>query len=495
MRDGGADARVVRYHVILQLFELTLQWLTATNRSRSNVSRYGIECAPPLVLVDFGCVIILGSGGPGRRGGLIGSRVHQPDKSAGGVAAAMPFSSAERATIREQLERVLASPLFRNSKRYTSLLRFSVEKRLEGTFDCLKERSMGIEVFGREPDYNTTNDPVVRTSAVEVRKRLAEYYQQPGHEHEMRIELPAGCYVPEFRMPETVAAMETVAPIVEPAREAVAPAPLRANESRANQMPARARIVIAVAGICTLIALVWWKPWQPAEALDQFWHPLWESSAPVLFSVTGLPGPPLASGQPVPASASAGVSDLLRSGRDAVPLPDVTALVNVASLLKSKGKAYRIRMARDIQFQDLRAGPVVLIGPVPRGQQWLGAGWRFNIARNQEVTETWISDRDHPQARDWLVHINAATDATADEYALVTRVSNDTIGQTVVVIAGLTTYATTAAGELLCDARQMQRLAQMAPKGWERKNIQLVISAKRVGTSAGKPRIAAINAW
>ena len=413
-----------------------------------------------------------------RRGGLIGSRVHQPDKFAGEVVAATPFSSAERAAIREQLERVLASSLFRNSKRYTSLLRFSVEQRLEGSFDCLKERSIGIKVFGREPDYNTTNDPVVRTSAVEIRKRLAEYYQQPGHEQELRIDLPAGCYVPEFRLPEPAASVETFAPVVEPAK--VAPAPART----------RLRIAAVLAGVCALTALLWWRPWQPAEALDQFWRPLWDTPAPVLFSVTGLPGQP-----PAAAGAAEGVSDLLSSCRDAVPLPDVTALVNIASLLKSKGKAYRIRMARDIQFQDLRAGPAVLIGPVPRWQQLLGAGWRFNILRNQEITETWISDRDHPAARNWLVHINAAADATTDEYALVTRLWNDTIGQTTVVVAGLTTYATTAAGELLSDSRQLQQLAQTAPKGWERRNIQLVIAAKRVGTSAGKPRIAAVYAW
>src|SRR5215469_15914593 len=148
----------------------------------------------------------------------MGSRVYQPDKSAGGPVSAMRY--AEREAIREQTERVLASPLFRNSKRYTSLLRFSVEQRLEGNLDCLKERSIGIEVFGREPDYNTTNDPVVRTSAVEVRKRLAEYYQQPGHEREIRIELPAGCYVPEFKTPKPQARLleEEAAPRTPPTR-------------------------------------------------------------------------------------------------------------------------------------------------------------------------------------------------------------------------------------------------------------------------------------
>jgi len=176
-------------------------------------------------------------------------------------------------------------------------------------------------------------------------------------------------------------------------------------------------------------------------------------------------------------------------------LPDVTALVDIASYLKSKGKTWRIRMSRDIQFPDFRGGPVVVIGPVTRSQVLLGAGWRFNITRDEPVTATWISDRAHPQSRNWLVRPNAPANSTADVYALVTRTWNDTIGQVVVLIAGLSTYATTAAGELLSDRREMQQLAALAPRGWERKNIQLVVAAKRVGASAGTPRVVAVHTW
>ena len=435
-----------------------------------------------------GCVIILNNWRQCRRGGLIGSRIHQPDKFAGAVTATLPNTSAEREAIREQLQRILACPLFRNSKRYTNLLRYSVEQRLDGSLDCLKERSIGVEVFGRHPDYNTTSDPVVRTSAVEVRKRLAEYYQQPGHGDELRIELPAGCYIPEFRAPEAGAATA----------ELLEQAPTHVQNRATAELPAARPNVrkpaAAVAALVLLMAGLLWKPWQAPDALDQFWRPVWQASSPVLFSVTGLPGATSITANPG-ASNGEGVGDLLRSGRDAVPLPDVTALVNIASYLRSKGKMYRIRMSRDIEFQDLRSGPVVVIGPVTRRQELLGAGLRFNVERDEARTETWISDRDHPQSRNWLVQVNAPANTTADVYALVTRAWNDTTGQVTVLIAGLSTYATTAAGEFLSDARQMQQLAALAPRGWERKNIQLVISAKRVGTSAGKPRVVAVYAW
>src|ERR1039457_3376348 len=105
-----------------------------------------------------------------------------------------------REEVRAQLGRLLASPLFNHSKHYPSLLRYVVNETLEGRVGQLKERGLGVEVFGRDPDYDTNADPVVRTSACEVRKRIAQYYHEPGHEAEIRIDLPSGSYIAEFHL-------------------------------------------------------------------------------------------------------------------------------------------------------------------------------------------------------------------------------------------------------------------------------------------------------
>src|SRR5438477_9899955 len=110
-----------------------------------------------------------------------------------------PTGEGDPVEIRNQLDRILAHPRFRNSKRYPALLRYVVETALEGRADSLKERTIGIEVFGREPDYDTNLDHTVRTSAGEVRKRLAQYYVESDRDQEIRIDLPAGSYVPQFR--------------------------------------------------------------------------------------------------------------------------------------------------------------------------------------------------------------------------------------------------------------------------------------------------------
>ena len=120
----------------------------------------------------------------------------KPDKDA---AWAEPTPHA--VIVREQLRRLVDHPLFMNSKRYPVLLTYIVEQTLLGNASELKERTIGVEAFGREPVYDVNIDPVVRTAAAEVRKRLSQYYYNPDHTGELVIELPIGSYVPTFREP------------------------------------------------------------------------------------------------------------------------------------------------------------------------------------------------------------------------------------------------------------------------------------------------------
>ena len=100
-----------------------------------------------------------------------------------------------RPEIHAQVDRILQSPPFRTSRQCQDLFRYVVEHSLNGSDDSLRERVIGVEVFGRAPDYDTGEDPVVRLRAADVRKRLAQYYQaqhnEPGH---WKIEIPTGSY-------------------------------------------------------------------------------------------------------------------------------------------------------------------------------------------------------------------------------------------------------------------------------------------------------------
>src|SRR5215471_2253613 len=121
-----------------------------------------------------------------------------------------------RSLFAEHLEQILASAAFRNSKRYAAVLRYVVERALEGNPDGLKERTIGVDVFGRPADYDTASDHAVRSAMAEVRKRLAQYYQD-GEHSDLRIEIQPGSYIPQFRLADSPTAL------VVPEPEAVEP--------------------------------------------------------------------------------------------------------------------------------------------------------------------------------------------------------------------------------------------------------------------------------
>lgn len=102
------------------------------------------------------------------------------------------------AAVREHLKEVIVSPAFAGSKRAQDFLQLIIEHALAGRYDDLRERMIGAEMFGRPIDYDTANDAVVRVKATEVRKKLAQYYLGRGTKPAVRIEIPAGSYVPKF---------------------------------------------------------------------------------------------------------------------------------------------------------------------------------------------------------------------------------------------------------------------------------------------------------
>src|SRR5437879_6798464 len=119
--------------------------------------------------------------------------------------------------VRDHLKEVVSSRAFAGSKRAQDFLQLIVEHALAGRFDSLRERMIGAEMFGRPIDYDTANDAVVRVKATEVRRKLAQYYQESGKKPAVRIELPIGSYVPKFQW-------ESLATSAQPSAETDLPA-------------------------------------------------------------------------------------------------------------------------------------------------------------------------------------------------------------------------------------------------------------------------------
>lgn len=101
--------------------------------------------------------------------------------------------------VREQLARMLRHPDFLASPRTSAFLKHIAERTLAGRSDEIKESTIGVEVFGRPPGYDAKADSIVRSEARRLREKLAHYYAGEGAGDTLRIEVPKGTYVPEFR--------------------------------------------------------------------------------------------------------------------------------------------------------------------------------------------------------------------------------------------------------------------------------------------------------
>jgi hypothetical protein len=112
-----------------------------------------------------------------------------------------PLDENARHVILAELDLILKSRWFKSSNRSKQFLSYVVRNSMEGHAENLKERTIGIEVFERDPDYATGENPVVRISAGEVRRRLEQYYHDTTSSRPVHIEIPRGSYIPEFRWP------------------------------------------------------------------------------------------------------------------------------------------------------------------------------------------------------------------------------------------------------------------------------------------------------
>ena len=100
--------------------------------------------------------------------------------------------------VRQELERVLASPDFVASDRLKEFLRFVVEEALAGRGDRLHAYPIALEVLGRDASFDPQTDPVVRMEAGRLRRRLERYYFGAGQSDPVRIDIPKGGYAPTF---------------------------------------------------------------------------------------------------------------------------------------------------------------------------------------------------------------------------------------------------------------------------------------------------------
>lgn len=403
------------------------------------------------------------------------------------VRRSAPASAEERQLVLEELNAILASYHFRGSKRYPALLKFIVDAALDNRLSDLKERILGVEVFGRDPGYDTNADPVVRISAGEVRKRIAQYYHENGHPSRIQIELPLGSYAPEFRL-------HAAEPVT------IEPQP-REQEPRASEHGVRSSMAHSLAkafalglilGAGLLSAVIYYyshrsiTPTNTPAAFNELWAPMLNTTRPVLMVVRTAP-----QGKTPDGPESTDFAEHMHY----VSVSIAIALAQLASVLKEHGRSYEVKEAPQTNLTDIHSRPVVLIGAMDN--DWtmrLTAPLRFHFAFFPDGTES-IEDSADPRQKSW--HFNRLqpfSSVTAD-YAIVARFRDSITEGPVMIIAGLGPYGTEAAGEFVQSPEYLAQLSKTLPPGWKNKNVELVLRTDVIGDSAAPPVLLAAYAW
>lgn len=424
-------------------------------------------------------------------------------------AAPLEIPSGE---IEQQLTRILDSHHFRHSHRYPVLLKYLVEQTLIGRSSELKERLLGIEVFHRAPDYDTNADPVVRVTAAEVRKRIAQYYLEPAHTNEIRIDIPTGSYIPYFSRhhPQSPPAVAEVLDDLHPKDSVpsdahkvpqepvtvVAEHRSRAGSIRWLQVAIAAVIgaLLAYAGARASTTVDSWRE----HALRDFWAPLSGGDTPVFVVIgdhtIGSTGNALRASQGAAINPAEDVLQLMNE-HEQVTVSDVTSLFNITEYMIRHDKRYTATGAGKASFDDLRKGPVLLFAGLDnRWTMRLTERLRFRFVDSPDDAIGTIEDTQNP-SHHWQVDFNMPYSKLPNDYAIVARYFDTLIEQPVIIVAGVGATGTVTASEFVTSERAIEDINRLAPKGWKKGNVELVLQTNVIDGHPGPPHIVASHFW
>jgi hypothetical protein len=414
--------------------------------------------------------------------------------------------------IKRQLASILASPVFHGSKRCQQFLEYVCERALQGDSGALKERTIAVEVFGRQPHIDLGEDTIVRVGAREVRKRLAQYYVTPeGVAAEIRIDLPSGSYAPDFRYPTAPLEKEASPALEKPAATSLAEAAPRRPRSR------RLWLIGAFAVVCVAAAAIWRlaAPNPTAGAFQRFWEPVFRSADPLLIAIahpivyhpsthalrlSEQNQPP----QDIPFQRPIQVPPKELNGNDLIPVfnqyvgyGDTVAANEVTAMLARNSRAVRLRMASGIEFADLRKAHTLLIGAVTnRWTMELQQAWRYRLNWTPGARAFIVDTQANPAGKEGQWSVVAKDDGSApDDYILICRVHSTYTGGLIMVAAGLKQFGTEAGGRLLADPEQLGVILRKLPVGWENRNLQLILHARVIGNTPALPDVVASAVW
>jgi len=383
---------------------------------------------------------------------------------------ATPVSESE---VREQLDRILSSDVFRRSGRVKQFLEYICELTLAGDEGKINEFLIGTEVFGRGGDYSPAEDSIVRRQARALRQKLDDYYAGPGSADALRIDVPKGGYVPVFRR-------ESLAPEVEE-KEAPEPAVATPPSPPSGLRRLRLALIVAVGAAAFLAGLAIPRgsqreaepgPTVEDGALAELWAPsLSVDSVVICFS---NPLNALVKHYPHQISEDAGAYPLNGSGLAAelrayfgleggrlYAWPDITAAkmgeamgaVPLASRFGRFGVPVRATQSRFLSWEDFRRENLIVLGHNEQNR-WVDPlleDYPLQMRATTPNHKRQIVNTDAASGETEVYELEVPEDAPDIEYALVSMLPGIDERRRLLLVGGLNTQVGQAALELLTE--------------------------------------------
>jgi hypothetical protein len=395
------------------------------------------------------------------------------------------LSSGER---RELVRRILDSEQFRRSPAMRAFLSHITENQILGRIDKLKEQYIGSKVLGRRPDYNPSDDNIVRVRAHELRTRLEKYFSTEGADEPILITIPKGGYAPEFIIRhETPIEPPSRAPQAEPVVTApaqVAESPPAATEERKPLHRAwlflGALLLVVAAVACTnLFDNRQTKRLEPAGALQDFWGPIFghgDKQLKIVYADTSfalwqdLNGRDLDLGDYLNRKyLDVKGNELFNVVMRRVTTPsDMLLAVNLTMLTARFGGSAEPEFARDVDSKFFHQGNVLLIGS-RRSNPWVSIfepSMDFVLAKDDQTHAPVFRNRAARPGEAPSYAIPAMFDTqkieekTYTSYGVIALLRACGKQGNTIIVEGLNSQATQAAGDFITDPQRLDLLLQ-----------------------------------
>lgn len=439
------------------------------------------------------------------------------------------------AALRAHVQEILEGEAFKGSHRSGQFLTYIVDRAINGHYELLKERMIGIELFGRPPTYDTSEDAIVRVTASDVRKRLLQHYGKYGTASEFRITLPLGSYVPEIiheprsKTVRPAAGMEQPEPaegsaasprqpvsqfLTSPATEVTGSQAGPADPQAAVDHTRSRRWLYFAAVVVILNLALWgalWKhssrvgaaaappavaPWSMFFSSPHATHLI--TSDPDIFSIQILTHKLItvsdyANRHFLPDDNTVSpetkmICEQILSG-DKASNVDAQIAAEVAEVARTYSRAIEVQGARSLEFSSLKTNDNFIFLGSPSSDPW------FSVFQDQldfqfvsaPVPGGGLIRNVRPRANEQPTYVPTARGGgTGESFAVVAVVGNpDQTGQ-VLLLAGLNREGTQAAGNLVTDPVRLseaQRSCGISPPGPSR-HFEMLL---KVDTMAGSP--------